>query len=283
MGQRKRLVIITIVIAVIAVFVLVDWNTIVHHNVVEVKGPEVEKVIRRKTVPEPVQETREKHKTSLREIAGGEYPYAKMNLYEIKQEVMKFFSTLDNRPYIKAYGLQEGTYRHFQEILSRLKANPPVITGETRDMYTLMHNMAYFYRVLGKRDICLVKDIMDKENGNMEQTMALFYAWVQEQERENPGDMLLSPEDLYRFSCFFLSTLSGRAYISRRNTKVGTLVKYYSVLLISKADKHKRNHFGVDIRPVIPVLISEIKARKDLAYSDYYLENLLRIKQQYAQ
>ena len=281
MAQKRKWVIITLIIAVIAVFVLVDWNVLVHHKVVEVKGPEVEKEIQRSPSPVLKTESREAHEVMTKEVTSTRPPYANMTSNVIRNEVMRFFSTLDGRQYIKAYGLTQGTYKHFQEMLARLKARPPVITGETRDMYTLMHNMAYFYRVLGKKDISMVKDIMEKEHGSIEKVMALFYEWEQRQERESPAEMMLSPEDLYRYACFFISTLSGRAYISRRDTLVGTLVKYYSVLLISKADKNKRNHYGVDIRPVIPMLINEIKAREDLAYRDYYLANLRSIERQY--
>ena len=189
-----------------------------------------------------------------------------------------FFEYLDNQEYIKEYGLEEGTQRHFLKLIAELSAHPPVISGETQDIYTLTHNMAHFYRVIQKENIYLVKDILSHEREIIEQAADLLYEWITEEIRRNNPDVKTSIKDLYEYAGFFLNTLSGKAYLARRLSKTRTIVLYYSILILDTANRADLNHYGIDILPPLNLLIDDIENQRNLDYRRKYLRRLSLIK-----
>ena len=71
----------------------------------------------------------------------------------LERQIIAFFSYLDKRDYIILQNLSHGTYDLFKQVVKRLSENLPTITDETTDIIHLTHNMAHFYRVLGKKQI----------------------------------------------------------------------------------------------------------------------------------
>ena len=193
---------------------------------------------------------------------------------EIHQDVINFFDYLDQKDYIKAYKLKEGTYKHFLRLMGKLSANPPVVSGETRDVYILTHNIAHFYRVIGKKNILLVKDILSNEKEIIEPTMELFYEWITKGIEEKREEIKISMKKTYEYASFFLNTLGGKAYLSRRNSRTRTLVTYYSILILDKANKENLNRHGIDIRPQLTLLMEDIRNQKNLSRKDEYLKRL---------
>lgn len=237
-----------------------------------IKEPEKEKVykIKKETKPADVLEAPAIAPRIIR---------IKKSYEEIHQDVIKFFDYLDQKDYIKTYELKEGTYKHFLKLMEKLSANPPVVSGETQDIYILTHNIAHFYRVIGKRNISLIKDILSNEREITEPTMGLIYEWGTKGIEENRKEIKTTMKDLYEYAGFFLNTLGGKAYLSRRDSKTRMLVTYYSILILDKANKGKLNRHGIDIRPPLTLLLDDIHNQKNLSRKSKYLKKLNSIRE----
>jgi hypothetical protein len=196
----------------------------------------------------------------------------------LRDEIRILFEYLDGQEYVKAYALERGSEIHFLELLARLSANPPVIEGETKDIFMLTRNMAHFYRVMGNTNIFLGKEILINEKEIKEPAIELIYEWTMEEiKRKNP-QFKTSLNQLYEYAGFFLTTLSGRAYLSRRDSKTRILVLYYSILILDKANRGNLNYHGIDILPPLNLLIDDISNHRNLDYRRKYLARLTYIK-----
>jgi len=187
----------------------------------------------------------------------------------VKRELMEICRQLDTRDYIKVYNLEQGTFVRFSEVLEKLAYNPPVISGETNDLYTLLSNAAHFYRRIGKEDIRLVKEILDREHDHIEPWMAVLYEYLVKGSQERR--LMINIGQLYEYAGFFLNTLGGKAYLYRRDPLTRTLTQYYSVLILDKANKEKMNPYGIDIIPHVDLLKEELKIHKGLSSTKEYL------------
>jgi len=196
----------------------------------------------------------------------------------LRDEVRILFDYLDGQEYVKAYELKHGSEHHFLELLALLSANPPVIEGETKDIFMLTRNMAHFYRTIGNRNIFLGKEILINEKEIEEPAIELLYEWTMEEiKRKNP-QFKTSLNQLYEYAGFFLTTLSGRAYLSRRDSKTRILARYYSILILDTANRRNLNYHGIDILPPINLLIDDISNQRNLEYRGKYLGRLKYIK-----
>jgi hypothetical protein len=202
--------------------------------------------------------------------------------HAVEQRVRSFFKYLDARDYIRAAGLPKGSYGLFQDAATRLSAKPPLIAEEMRDLLHLLHNIAHFFRVLGKDRIFLVREILSREADILEPAMASFYAWHQIRGRckmklEGLPDLPV----LYSYAGFLLQSLGGRSCLSRRDPVIRMVSTYYAILILDEANRAKINTDGIDIRPLIDISFREISGQKNLAYREHYLKNLARLRETY--
>jgi hypothetical protein len=201
---------------------------------------------------------------------------------ELRTQVVQFFSYLDQKGYFKMNGIENSAYEHFTNVAEKLDKNRPIVSGETQDMYVLMRNIAFFYRMLGEKNIKLIIRIASKESDIIEPTMKLFYEWATPWGRCSETDgVRLSPEALYDYASFFLTTIAGHSYLARRDLKVRTLVVYYCVLILDKANQQNLNKYGIDISPHIDSVLNGIESQKGLAYKKDYVQTLHEIKKTY--
>jgi len=219
-------------------------------KIVEVFGEEVERAYERKTKDE-----------------------------EISLKVNSFFEYIDRKEYLPTAGINMKASDYCTTIFSRLEKNRPVLMGETKDLYTLMKNITFFFRVLGETDLKALKIILRKESEIMEQTAGIFYSWICDPVNESSS--IPSQEMTYDYAAYFLNTIAGQAYLFRRDSKIRLLTSYYAVLVLGKADRDGRNRLGVDVRPHIISLISEIKNYRLFVNEKEYLENLQALKKKY--
>ena len=198
-------------------------------------------------------------------------------------KILLFFEHLDRQEYIRSYTLKGTTLDHMNGIISKLLANPPVVVRETDDLFAILNNMAHFFRVLGPKDIMLIKDVLLHERDLIEPSMALFYKWSEIGPECVDRDMKikLPLEGLYEYAGYFINTLGGQSYLFRRALYLRLLIRYYSLLIIDRANNVDANRYGIDIRYTLDALISEIQANDDLEYKQEYLEKLLRLQESY--
>ena len=86
---------------------------------------------------------------------------------------------------------------------------------------------------------------------------------------------------LYKYSGFFLNTLAGRNYLLRRVPKIRVLATYYCVLILDKANDAKLNPNGIDIRPHIKLLLTDISNQSGFINKDQYLSELDQLDRKY--
>lgn len=196
----------------------------------------------------------------------------------LSEQVHGFFTHLDNREYIQQFQLQEPSQTYFIALTYKLLKNPPVVSRESDDLYTILKNMAHFFRVIGKDNIILMKTILDRERDKIEDVAAELYQWTALETCNN--DLLqFSPslEQMYEYAGFFLNTMGGRSYLFRRDSRSRLMVNYYSVLLVERANNEGINKHGIDITQIIPQLVQEIESSNQLIYKENYIDNLYTV------
>jgi hypothetical protein len=201
---------------------------------------------------------------------------------DLKRQVLSFFAYLDKQDYVMLRQLESGTYGLFHETIQLLSEKLPVVVDENRDIISLTRNMAHFYRVLGKNRVALVKDILKNENDIFESMIsAFYYYYTSDACCKGKNQACPSLKLLYEYSGFFLNTIAGRSYLLRRDSKVRSLITYYCIQLLDKANDAVLNDNGLDIRPHIDLSINDISNQKNLIYRKSYLANLQRLKEKY--
>jgi hypothetical protein len=220
-------------------------------------------------------------------LANGPAPlsidFSDMPCAALDEEIQRFFSYLDKQQYISAYNLKTGSQAHFQQLIDKLLANPPIVVRETDSLFTILTNTAHFYRVLGKDNVLMVKDITLREGDILESTFALFDQWAQTGNRcqDAQTKIVLPLPKLYEYAGFFLNTLGGQAYLFRRDSHLRLLIKYYCVKLLDRANAEVINRHGIDIIPPLESLINEIEISQAMTYKEQYLRTLRELQNKY--
>jgi hypothetical protein len=221
----------------------------------------------------------ESEKETLRGLATIDTP----DCFRLEKQIASFFDYLDRQGFLNAASVEAGGAREvFEQMLSSAAANPPLVVGETQDIVSLMHNQAHFFRLFDENRIRLVKYILQADADVLEHAMDNFYAYYVEKGgcgAETAAELSLGT--LYEYAAFFLNTFSGKSYLLRRGSNVRCLVRYYSVLLLDKANQATLNRYGIDIRPHIELALDDIRHQKSLLYQDAYAKRLASLREKY--
>ena len=201
---------------------------------------------------------------------------------QLADKLPAFFNHLDNELYIKEFKLNEPSLQYFNELTTKLLANPPVVTRESDDLYTILTNMAHFFRIIGRQNILLMKGILDRERDKIEDVAAELYRWTIVDQCTGETFKIDAPLDkVYEYAGFFLNTMGGRSYLFRRDSRSRLLVNYYAILIVDRANKENMNRYGLDIKEIIPQLIQEIEATNQLIYKEDYIDKLYDLQEEY--
>jgi predicted RNA-binding protein Jag len=197
----------------------------------------------------------------------------------VEEQVTAFFRYLDSRAYVKDRHLEEGSYAQFRQAVALLGQSPPVLTGETDDLYRLLANFAHLYRVLGKQRLAVAQDVLGNESEVIESVMRTFFDWFTQETTTLPG----RPSELvqYQYAAYLLHTIGGRGYMGRRESRLRTLTYYYCVRILDRANDRKLNSIGIDIRPYILSAIQDIRDQRRLSFRRTYLVELNRLALKY--
>lgn len=197
--------------------------------------------------------------------------------------IESFFQTLDTRDYIKEFQLDSPSGVYFPKLIQKLVDNPPIVSGETDDLFTILQNTAHFFRIIGKKNILVLKGILDREQATFEQTLADFYELTDEPDcLKKRFNLTIGQDPLYAYAGFFLNTMGGRLYLFRRDSMSRMVVNFYAIMIIERANLEGRNKYGIDIKDSIDSLIIEIESsRIKLQMRDYYLDTLYDLKVKY--
>jgi len=193
-----------------------------------------------------------------------------------------FFARIDQRDYIRSFELHKPSQAYFIALAGKLLDNPPVVSRESDDLYTMLKNMAHFFRVIGQNNILLIKTILDRERDRIEDVATALYSWTAMDICENDQFKFNAPlNKLYEYAGFFLNTMGGKSYLFRRDSRFRLLINYYAILIIDRANSKGMNKYGIDISPIIPRLIQEIESTNQLIYKENYLDHLYDLREKY--
>jgi hypothetical protein len=201
---------------------------------------------------------------------------------KMKRDLTEFFTYLDKKDYIKELRIGEDTFTRFKRIVHVLSLHPPIPAGEGFNYDMIIKNIYHFYRVLGLKDLKLIKLILKNEADTMEINLALFYRWLMSGDECNQKEGLPPTLDtLYRYAGFLVNSIGGRAYLFRRETRLRLLINYYCLLIIHEADKKRINNFGIDISPFLVPSAEEIEGYQSLYFRKEYAGKLIDLKNYY--
>ncbi len=201
----------------------------------------------------------------------------------IQNDVIDLFSYLDKKNYLRHLEDEIHTQARFTKLMASLAASPPIPAGEGIDSKIITKNIFHFFRVLSKKDLRLLREIIRNEADTLEINLELFYRWFTlseqcpELEEKRP-----SLDVLYQYAGFLLNTIGGRAYLYRRPLGLRLLVSYYCLVIINDADKKGRNTYGIDIYPLVASLLEEIRVYPDFLFQNEYIQGLERLSNYYA-
>ncbi len=198
---------------------------------------------------------------------------------EAQESLIEFLDYLNEKSYVRRY-CREDIKERISSVLKKLSENPPIPSGEKNEDKFIIRNIFHFFRVLSKSDIRLIKEIMENESDQIEYLLRWYYVWLRKR-KECPDryGLLVSEDTAYRYASFFINTIGGRAYLSRRKNIIRLLASYYSVCIIYDMDKEGKNTFGIDYCSYITELKDEIKRFPELNFQKLYLENLEKIEE----
>lgn len=201
----------------------------------------------------------------------------------LAEELDQFFLYLDKQPYLAEFNLPEQSKNHFIKILQKLLDQPPAITRETDDYFTLLKNTAHFFRIIGKDNTLALKGILDRERDSLERILGIFFNLTDHPDvLKQRFSLSIAQEPLYDYACFFLNTIGGRLYLFRRDAKSRIVVSYYAIRIIDHANRKGYNRLGIDLRPFIDTLIDEVEhSGNKLSFKESYLDTLYDLKETY--
>lgn len=195
--------------------------------------------------------------------------------------IKAFYQHLDQQPYLADFHLDAPSQTYFSKLIQKLLDNPPLVSGETNDLFSILQNTAHFFRIVGRDNILAMKAIISQENDSLEEILADFYTLSKQPNvLKTELSVHLKEDSLCDYAGFFLTTMGGRLYLFRRDPVLRMLVSYYSILIVEEANQLGKNRYGIDIRPAVDGLLTEIEnSGNQLKFKEHYLDNLYRIKE----
>jgi len=208
---------------------------------------------------------------------------ASSNPQMLINEINLFFTHLDQQPYMQAFALKEPSKVYFSKLLQRLSDKPPVVLRETDNLFTLLQNTAHFYRILGQKNIDILKAVLDNEKDSYEPVLKAFYGLTSYPEVLKDEFSLELPADaINSYAGFFLNTMGGRLYLSRRDSLTRMVVNYYAIMIIDRANGQGNGRLGIDLRPSLKSLVEEMEnSGNRLQLKVEYLDALYDLQERY--
>lgn len=209
---------------------------------------------------------------------------ANVSCQEASDDLILFAKELDNQPYVASYTDKEPSQHYLGRTLAKLLDTPPINNQETSDLLTVIKNTSHLFRVLGPKDLSLLKAILEHEHGSLEQRIASLYAWSTRGKecQDNPTLQIQLPLDkTYEYAAFFLNTLGGQSYLARRDPVIRVLIRYYCLLIVHQADRQGINSYHIDLPYHLKAIATEITNSNSLENQALYLATLEKIKNEH--
>jgi hypothetical protein len=205
-----------------------------------------------------------------------------MKCEELEDSLRAFCRYLDAGETFRSQKTHRDSWALFTSMLESLERRPPVMSAESYRPSVIVENSFYFFRLLGREKIDIVREVIKFESDLAEPLMGIMYYWLM---TGRSCDKLPSPSAalkiIYNYAGFFLDTLGGHSYLYRQDSRIRLLTVYYSILVIHEANMRELNEVGLDLRYFLPNIFQEIQSRNDLLYAEDYLQTLTNLQLQY--
>jgi len=211
----------------------------------------------------------------------GETALTNASCQEISASLRALLIHLEQQPYVQAYIQGQSAQTELNRILTKLLNTPPINSNETADLLSVIRNSSHLYRVLGRKDLSFLKDIIANEHSAFEQHLATLHAWSTVDKACRDASALeieLPLAKTYEYAAFFLNTLGGQSYLSRRDATVRTLAKYYGVLIVAQAAKQSLDTYNLNLGYHLDSAINDLAHGDFLENQNLYLDRLNKIK-----
>ena len=224
----------------------------------------------------------------LRQVFGPSSPLAKgaaprtMKCVELEQSLRAFCKYLDAGETFRSQKTYHDSWALFTDILTTLEKKPPTISAEAYRPSIIIENSHYFFRLLRKEKMNIVREVLQYEADLAEPLMGVLYHWLMSGRTcDEPPSSTSNLDIMYRYAGFFLNTLGGHSYLYRRDSRISLLTIYYSILVVHEANSQGFNEVGLDLRFFLPLIFGEIQSRNDLLYAEDYLQTLTDLQLHY--
>ncbi len=214
-------------------------------------------------------------------LTGGASPKS-MECKQLEESLRTFCSYLDETEILRSQETYRDSWALFEEILADLNTTFPAVGGEAYRPSIIIENSFYFFRLLRKKRINIVREILKYEADMAEPLMGVLYYWMLNGRKcDGPLTSDSTLKMMYKYAAFFLNTLGGHSYLYRRDSKIRALTSFYANLVIHQANLKGLNEFGLDLRFFLPLLLDDIQSSGDLLYAEEYLETLSNLQLHY--
>lgn len=143
-------------------------------------------------------------------------------------ELLKFIG--QKQQYKRLYG-DKNPSEFLNATIDKLSGKLPYIKDEP----TLSHTSQFhLFRVLGLKDIGLIKALLEEDPASTEVILKDLYVWISIEGCEIPGLKKPKKETIIAYIRFFLESESGLKYLERRSKSLNFLMRYYLLLLSDK-------------------------------------------------
>jgi hypothetical protein len=224
----------------------------------------------------------------LRQVFGPSSPLAKgaaprtMKCVELEQSLRAFCKYLDAGETFRSQKTYRDSWALFTDILATLEKRPPTISAEAYRPSIIIENSYYFFRLLRREKMNIVREVLQYEVDLAEPLMGVLYHWLMNGRTcDRQQSSTANLDIMYRYAGFFLNTLGGHSYLYRRDSRISLLTIYYSILVVHEANSRGLNEVGLDLRFFLPLIFGEIQSRNDLLYAEDYLQTLTDLQLQY--
>jgi hypothetical protein len=208
---------------------------------------------------------------------------SKENIPVASEQIKNFYIHLDQQKYIQARHVSAPSQIYFTALIQKLLNSPPVVIRETDDLLTILKNNSHFFKILGRDTILLLKEILNQEQDRIEDLLAGYYLLMAPPISSGQLISLNIPEDaMFKYASFFLNTMGGRLYLTRRDSGTRMLITYYAILTVHQANLEGKNQDGLQLQPALDLLTAEMETGgKHLRYQEAYLDKLYDLKEKY--
>ena len=144
-----------------------------------------------------------------------------MKCEELEDSLRAFCRYLDAGETFRSQKTHRDSWALFTSILESLERRPPEMSAESYRPSVIVENSFYFFRLLGKEKIDIVREVIKFESDLAEPLMGIMYYWLM---TGRSCDKLPSPSAalkiIYNYAGFFLDSLGGHSYLYRQDSRI---------------------------------------------------------------